>query len=170
MLKTRKQVGESDMAHAQADEPTRQKPLRLWPGVVIVALQLLARFVVPAFSPEAALYGIMGGVFVGGLAIVVWWVFFSRALWSERLGAIVLMVVAVLVTPLFLHVSIETGGMGMLFIILVIPSLSVALVVGAVASRRLSDGPRRVTLAMTILLACGVWTLLRTGGATRRIR
>ncbi len=54
----------------------------------------------------------------------------------------------------------------MLFIILVIPSLSVALVVGAAASRRLSDGPRRVTLAMTILFACGVWTLLRTGGIT----
>ncbi len=151
------------MANAQTDEPTR-KPLRLWPGVVIVVLQLLARFVVPAFAPEAALYGLMGGVFVGGLAIVVWWLFFSRALWSERLGAIVLMVAAVLVTPLFLHVSIETGGMGMLFIILVIPSLSVALVVGAAASRRLSDGPRRVTLAMTILFACGVWTLVQTGG------
>ena len=94
MLKREKQVGESDMANAQADEPTRQKPLRLWPGVVIVVLQLLARFAVPAFAPEAALYGLMGGVFVGGLAIVVWWVFFSRAPWSERLGAIVLMVVA----------------------------------------------------------------------------
>ncbi|TDJ01472.1 MAG: alcohol dehydrogenase, partial [Caldithrix sp.] len=166
MLKRRKQVGESDMTKPQADEPTRQRPLRLWPGVVIVVLQLLARFVVPEVFPEAAIYGMMGSVFVGGLGIIVWWLFFSRALWSERLGAIGLMVVAGFVTPLFLHVSIATGGMGFLFIMLVVPSLSLALVIGAVASRRLSDGPRRVTLALAILFACGVWTLLRTGGAT----
>ena len=30
------------MANGQTDEPTRQKPLRLWPGVVIVVLQWLA--------------------------------------------------------------------------------------------------------------------------------
>ena len=36
MLKRRKQVGESDMANAQANEPTRQMSLRLWPGVAIV--------------------------------------------------------------------------------------------------------------------------------------
>ena len=50
MLETRKQVGESDMANAQTDEPTRLKPLRLWPGVVIVVLMWLARFVVPYFA------------------------------------------------------------------------------------------------------------------------
>lgn len=32
---------ESDMAIAQTDAPTLQKPLRLWPGVVIVVLQSL---------------------------------------------------------------------------------------------------------------------------------
>ncbi len=164
MLEKRNQAGEPDMANT--GEPTPRKPLRLWPGVVIVVLQLFARFVVPVFSAEAGFYGLMGGVFGGGLAIIIWWVFFSRALWSERLGAIILMVVAVFVTSFFLHVSIETGGMGMLFIIYVIPSLCVALVVGAVASRGFSDGPRRITIAMAILAACGVWTLLRTGGAT----
>ena len=126
MLKRRKQVGESDMAHAQADEPTRQKPLRLWPGVVIVVLMWLARFVVPYFAPDATIYGVMGGVFGGGLAIMVWWVFFSRAPWSERLGAIGLMIAAVLATPYILHESIATGAMGMLFVILVIPGLSLA--------------------------------------------
>ena len=167
MLKTKKETPEeSNMANMQAKEPTQRKPLRLWPGVVIVALQLLARFAVPAVFPEAFVGALMGGVFGGGLAILVWWLFFSRALWSERLGAIVLMVAAVLVTPFLLHVSIETGGMGFLFIMLVIPSLSVALVSGALLSRNLSTGPRRAVLAGSILLACGVWALLRTGGAT----
>ena len=75
---------------AQADEPTPRKPLRLWPGVVIAILQCLARFVVPIFVPEATLVGLLAGP-VGALAIVLWWVFFSRAPWSERLGAVGLM-------------------------------------------------------------------------------
>ena len=28
------------MANAQTDEPTRQKPLRLWPGVIAVMVQI----------------------------------------------------------------------------------------------------------------------------------
>ena len=52
----------------------------------------------------------------------------------------------------------------MMFPVFAIPVLSLAFVGWAVASRRLSDGPRRATMVATILLACGVWTLLRTGG------
>ena len=73
------------------------KPLRLWPGVIIAVLMVLAKFVVPFFKPEAATFGMLGGL-VGALAIVVWWVFFSRALWSERLGAVGLMILAVVAT------------------------------------------------------------------------
>jgi outer membrane protein assembly factor BamB len=47
-----------------------------------------------------------------------------------------------------------------------IPVLSLVLAAWAVASRRLSSGPRRASMVATILLACGVFTLLRTGGIT----
>ena len=153
------------MASAHTGEPTRQKPLRLWPGLVIVALQWLVRFVVPIAVPEAMVFGVFGGLF-GGLAIVVWWAFFSRAPRSQRWGAVVLMIVALVATSRLLHESIATAMMGMMFAIYAIPILSLAFVVWAVASRRLSDRPRGVAMAATILLACGVWTLLRTGGFT----
>jgi outer membrane protein assembly factor BamB len=139
--------------------------LRLWPGVVAVLLQWFIRFGVPAVVPEALGYGVLGE-FVFGLAVLVWWLFFSRAPRPERWGAFVLMIAALVVTRRILHVSIATGMMGMMFVLYSIPVLSLALVAWAVASHRLTGGPRRATLAATILLACGFWALLRTEGIT----
>ncbi len=153
------------MSIAKTDDPTSQKPLRLWPGVVAAVLLLLIRFVVPVVVPEATIFGMIGWV-LGALAIVVWWVFFSRAPWSERLGAIILMIVALFATSRIVHESIAGAGMGMLLYVLAIPVLSLALVAWAVASRRLASGPRRASMVATILLACGVFTLVRTGGVT----
>ncbi|HJY86582.1 MAG TPA: PQQ-binding-like beta-propeller repeat protein [Candidatus Acidoferrales bacterium] len=150
-----------------------RKPLRLWPGVVIVILLWLIRFGLPVVPPEILDLGIVNTTFyavlagpVGGVAIAVWWLFFSRAAWSERLGAVALMIVGLFVTKRIVHVSIATGGQGMLLPLLAIPILSSALVVWAVATRRLPDGVRRATMVATILLACGGWALVRTGGFT----
>src|SRR5258708_11336696 len=145
---------------------TDPRPLRLWPGVVIVILQWLLRFVVPVVVPGALLFGLLGGIFGGGLAIVVWWVFFSRAPWSERLGAIVLMIAGMFATKSIVHVSLATGAQGILLYFLAIPGLCLAFVAWAVATRNLPDGLRRATMAATILLACGGWALVWTVGFT----
>ena len=145
-------------------EPSPLKPLRLWPGVIAaVALVLFKLVAIPVVAPGAPPVGLLGGL-VAGLAIAVWWVFLSRAPWSERVGAILLMVVALFATSRVLHESIATAPGGMLFPILAVPAVSFALVAWAVASRRLSSGLRRVSMAATILLTCGVFALLRTSG------
>ncbi len=147
----------------QTDEPTGQKPLRLWPGVVIVILQWLTRFALPLIAPDVAAFAALSGP-IGGLAVIVWWAFFSRARWSERGGAILLMFVALAATPYILHESIRTGNMGIQFFIYAPPVLSLAFVVWAVATRHLSKGQRRATMVATILLACGVFALLWSDG------
>src|SRR5438034_5616275 len=146
---------EPAMTIAQANEPISPKPLRLWPGVLAAVLLLLARAVVPIVAPEAGPVGMIGAL-VCALAIVVWWAFFSRAPRSERWGALALMIVALVATSRIIHVSIATGGMGMLFPVYAIPVLSFAFVVWAVAGRRLSDGLWRASMVATILLGCGV--------------
>jgi outer membrane protein assembly factor BamB len=146
-------------------EKTPRRPLRLWPGVTAVVLQWLAWFVVPLVVPDAAMFGVLAGVLCG-LAVLVWWLFFSRAPWLERLGAILLMVVAIVATKRIVHPSVAGGMMGMMLPVFSIPVLSLALIVWAVATRRLSSGPRRGLLVAAILLACGVFTLIRTGGIT----
>jgi outer membrane protein assembly factor BamB len=146
-------------------EPPPRKLLRVWPGIAAVLLQWLLRFVVPKFAPEAVFVGLLGSL-AAGLAVVLWWLFFSRAAWSERLGAIALMIAAMFATSRVVDRSIATGAQRMLFPILAIPVLSMAFVGWAVATRRLSDRTRRATMVATILLACGLWTLVRTGGFT----
>jgi outer membrane protein assembly factor BamB len=111
------------------------------------------------------LVGLLAGP-VGALLIVLWWVFFSRAPWSERLGAVGLIVAGLFATSRIIDKSLATGAEGMLFPILAIPGVGLALVVWAAATRRLSNGPRRATMVAAILLACGVWGLVRTGGFT----
>ena len=157
MLKRRKQE--------LSDIPTQQKPLRLWPGVVIVILQWLFRFGIPIVAPETMVFGVFGGLLCG-LAFVVWWAFFSRAPRFERLGALILMIVMIVSTRPLLHKSIATAGMGVLYFTYAIPVLCLAFVIWAVASRRFSNGLRRATMVATILLACGVFTLVQTGGIT----
>jgi len=152
------------MTVAQMDEPMSQKALRLWPGVVAVVLQWVG-FLLPRVAPEAGIYGMLGAAFFG-LVVVVWWLFFSRAPWFERVGAIVLMPAAVLATKLVVHPSIANAGMGMMLYFFAIPVLCLVLVAWAAATRRFSAGPRRASLVAATLLGCGVFTLLRTGGVS----
>jgi outer membrane protein assembly factor BamB len=145
--------------------PVLQKSLRLWPGVVIVIIQWLVRFGIPAVVPGPT--ATQAGVFAGllcGFAVVVWWVFFSRALRFDRWAAVILMVAALAATSQIIHKSIGTAMMGLMFIVYSIPVLSLAFVVWAVASRNLSGRARRVTMAATIILASGFWAFLRTDG------
>ena len=76
------------------NEPTSRKPLRLWPGVAAAVLLVLVGYVIPIFVPRYAGLAMIWAV-AGALIVILWWLFFSRARWYERLGAIVLMIAAV---------------------------------------------------------------------------
>jgi outer membrane protein assembly factor BamB len=153
------------MTIAQTDEQKPRKQLRVWPGVVLVVVQWLAWLVAPLILPDFFLSAMLVMV-ICALAIILWWSFFSRAPWYERVGVLILIVVAVIATKRIVHASIAGGSMGFLIYVLAIPITSFALVAAAVISRRLSAGSRRAVIAAAILLACGVFTLIRTGGAS----
>ncbi len=140
------------------------KPLRLRPGVILGVLLALLWFVLPAVLPDDyALYA-LGGAVGSVLLILIWWLFFSRAPWLDRLGAILFAVVAVIVTKRLVHVSIAGGAMGYLLYVYAVPVLSLALVAGAAVGRRLSRGGRRAAMAGVMLLACASLLLIRTDG------
>ena len=85
---------------------TSPNPLRVWPGIVAVVLQWLARFGIKAVIPGIKGFGQgMMVSFVFTIALIVWWAFFSRASRKERFGGLGLIVVALGATWLFRHES-----------------------------------------------------------------
>jgi outer membrane protein assembly factor BamB len=151
------------MSTSETVRPAVRKPLRLWPGAVLAVLLLVVRFVLPLVWADGVVVALLGGLILA-VAIVLWWLFFSRAPWAERLGGVALMIAAFVVTRFLVHPSISNGAMGMLLAVLAIPPLAAAFALSALATRRFGDGARRTIMAATILIACGAWTLVRTGG------
>jgi outer membrane protein assembly factor BamB len=143
-----------------------RKPLRLWPGLAIAIAQLLVMFGAPIVAPDVPLpIGILGGV-IGAALILLWWLFFSRAPWVERLAVIVLMVAGVVAARSLAHISIVGAGQGNLVYVLSVPYLALALVSWAVLTRHLQDGRRHTALVAAILLVCTPLTLIRTDGVS----
>jgi outer membrane protein assembly factor BamB len=153
------------MAVTTLDVPSARKPIRLWPGVVAASLLLLVRFGFPLVRPGDIGPALFGAI-IGAGVILLWWLFFSRERWSERLAFVAVIALTMLATYRILDVSIRTGAMGFLFPLLAIPGVTVALVAGAAAGRRLSDASRRAVMTAAIVLASGGWALIRTGGFT----
>ena len=138
------------------------KPLRLWPGVVLAILVVALR-ALPAISADLGLIGALGAVLCA-LLVVLWWLFFSRAPWIERIGLIVVTAVAMLATRPFLHPSITGGMMGNMFAFSVPTVLAPLFVIWAATTRNLSNAVRRATMVVTVFISCGVWLLARTDG------
>ena len=164
------------MAITQTNQQGSRKPLRLWPGVVAAVLLVVVGVVSSMIGPNATLFGMsivanaLISSAVAAVAIVLWWTFFSRAPWSERLGALALMIVAGIATHPLLDESIAGAGMGSLFFFYSVQTMGLALVVWAVATRHLRAGPRRALMIAAILLGSGMWALVRTGGVTGEVK
>ena len=140
---------------------TPKKLLRVWPAIVLVLLQWISRFGVKAVIPGIDGFGMaMMGSFAFTILLIIWWAFFSRARWKERLGALALMVAALGTTWLLRHES-----MWVLWLVgYAIPTLSLAFVLWAVITRKMPDRVRHATMVATILIACLGWLLARTNG------
>ena len=137
------------------------KSLRLWPGVGIVGVMLAGRFglkwAIPGFDGFSM--GMLSTIGCVGI-FLIWWLFFSRARWSERFGFFAFMIAIMAATFFLNHES-----MGPLWIIgYGIPLLCVVFIVSAVALRNLPNSRRRLGIGAAILLSSTVWTMVRTEG------
>jgi outer membrane protein assembly factor BamB len=144
---------------------TTALPLRLWPGVTLAIVVVLLRLGLPLVMADGMAIAMLVAV-AGTVAILVWWLFFSRAPWSERIIALIAMAAGIGATWPIVHESIRGGLMGAMLPLMATPVAALALVGVVAATRHRPTGQRRVVTAVAILLACAAWTLLRTDGIT----
>lgn len=137
------------------------KPLRMWPGVAAIILLFISRFGVKAIMPgfEGFMWA-MEGTFACAVAILLWWLFFSRAAWVDRVGAIVLISAALGLAWLLRH---ESMGLAWLFAYAA-PFLLLAFVAGALAARNFPPARRRIMIAGAVAIGSMGWTLARMEG------
>ena len=139
------------------------RTLRLWPGVTLAAVQLLV-MVGGSFVPEnGVMIAPLGGM-AGAVLIFLWWLFFSRAAWAERIGAFVLMAIVILAAKSIADPSVVGAGQGMLMYMLPIPFIALALVAWAAITESLQGVSRYTSLAAAIVIAVTPFVLVRTAG------
>ena len=105
----------------------------------------------------------MGGLLFG-LLFLVWRAFFSRAPRFDRWFGAVLMIATIAATSQFLHKSVATAMMGLMFFVYAVPWLCVVFIAWALTCSRLANLPRRLSMAVAILFASGLWVFIRTDG------
>jgi outer membrane protein assembly factor BamB len=164
---------------ALASPPSVQRRLRLWPGVVIIAVQWIAVKCIELLTrdTEAEMMGFQAAMFapmIGALAVLLWWLFFSRLTWPDRVIVPVAMIVfgalvAVLGDPtigpaLFFYALPFTMTAWIVWLILAL------WLVPLVRARPLSWPTCRAGLALLFMLTAGYFSLLRFDGVTGGFR
>src|SRR5262245_13078566 len=94
------------MTNAISEMKQEQPRPRLRPGAALLAFQWVTWLGLPIVAPGAAVYALLVGVLGGGAAILLWWLFFSRISWVERLVGLALMVAAPFAARYGVHDSV----------------------------------------------------------------
>jgi outer membrane protein assembly factor BamB len=154
--------------------PQAEPRLRLWPGVVIVALQWLF-VLVPAWFVPGTMFQIFGAFLspiVGAVALVGWWLFASRLRWADR-GLGLLACGAVGLTAFaFAHPSLDL----LILAVFALPAVTTAWVLWLLLTPWVRWPARRAGLLLVFVLTWGYFSLVRfegvngLAGATFRYR
>jgi outer membrane protein assembly factor BamB len=142
-----------------------EKPIRLLPAIIIVVMQWIGWMVAPIF-----IYGAMAtatmtfSALLGGLAIIIWWLFFSRTPRLERLIVLAVLALALFILPQFSHESIRTGMVGLMFFVYALPTLSLVLILWIMVSKNFPQRKKLLTMSLAIFISCGIWLSVRSGG------
>lgn len=140
----------------------RARRLRLWPGVVLIALMWLGMrgpgWVMPGQPMQ--FYGLFFGPMIAAGLLLVWWVFFSRLGWWDRLLVPLACAAVAAGANALYHPSFAGFGL----ILTALPATLTAWVGWLLVSSFLRWPVRRVGLYLVLLLGWGFFTLVRFDG------
>jgi outer membrane protein assembly factor BamB len=145
--------------------------LRPWPGVIIVAALWGFFEVLPRLELDGRqfLFFFQWGAMAIIGAYVVWWLFFSRAPWLDRLGLLLLCVAAGAAIWPFTHPSVDRYG-PLLYVVYAIPVVLAAWVVWLIATPLVPRPLRRIGLWVAVAVVWIYPTMLRLDGTNSEIK
>ena len=142
--------------------------LRLWPGVLIVAVQWAASSLAQKFAAGTMIqfYAMFMGPMVGAALFTLWWLFASRLPWKERFLALAA-AIATGVAAIFLsHPTIK----GMPMAVFALPVITLSCAVWLLATAFMRWPIRRAGLLAVLVLGWGYFTLVRLDGVDGSIK
>jgi outer membrane protein assembly factor BamB len=151
-----------------AATPFAVKGLRLWPALAILAVQWLIVFVVGLLAP-LSFFQFMTMAFaplVGALALVIWWVGFSRLRWMDSLLCLVVFAATTGIAVALFDPSF--GGFGIMMY--VVPTVTLVWIGWLLITPFLPWSVRRAGMLVAFTLAVGYFALLRFDGATGSLK
>ncbi len=145
----------------------RLRRLRLWPAVLIVAVQLFLMFGIRLITDNAfvAFMSVLFGPIGGTVLTLAWWLFFSGVSWKERgLGLFALTVIGA-ISFWLLHESLKFG-----FLMYVLPTATTAAVTCLLLSAALPWSIRRWIGLAAAAIPMLLWTTARLDGVDGAFR
>jgi outer membrane protein assembly factor BamB len=151
---------EPGMPPSSTLEPRR---LRLWPAIGISFLMLAAcfgtGFVIPGTIPQ--FMAMLWGPMIGGPLMVLWWLFFSRAPWTDRVVGLALLAAVAAATYYLAHPTAKPLGL----LINGVPTVSAIMVAWLwLMDGRVSQSIQRWSSAVLLIIATGIWGCIRVDG------
>lgn len=150
------------MDDSSTTESTRFRRLRIWIPLLLVPLMIVARYF-PTWFPEIPMVWMVGAFVPGllGILILVWWLTFSRARWTERLVGL-LGVIAAIATAAFF---VDPTMLGPPIIVLTVPTTIAAFAVTLIVLSGVLSFRRTLLAIVASFLVAGFSTLLTNDGA-----
>ena len=142
--------------------PSRYKPLRIWPVVLLLGGMVLLRLLPSLLEdgPPQLWMSAAFGPMLCGVLVVLWWLIGSRATWAERLVGFAGVIAALFATLLLVHESMR----GPATPVLTIPMGTAAFATGAVLCSRVLAFKRTVVALLMAVCGFGFSTMLRNDG------
>jgi outer membrane protein assembly factor BamB len=158
----------AEQAALSSVSPCPKTHLRLWPGVIIIALLWLLPAAAAWFVSETMIHmlTVVLTPTVMTVALLAWWLFFSRLRWADRLLGLLALAAAGGVTYPFWHHSLtDDDSKGVLaLMVYVLPAVTTAWVAWLLVTPFLRWPVRRVGLLAVFVMAWGSFTLVRFEG------
>lgn len=139
-----------------------QRRLRLWPAVAIVVVEWLL-ITVPSWLAPATLFQffmLFLTPMAAALAIGLWWLFFSRLRWAER----VLLLLACVCSGVMAFALCDSSMGALVLVIYMLPAITAAWALWLLVTPMLSWPIRRIGLLIVFVLVWGYFPLIRFDG------